>query len=124
MSMMRCVAAFTAAKNILFAGLLLIAFVPLVAYSQQIVPIAEAKRGTMVTVQGTVERITDEDEFRLTDESDSIRVYVGPNWVPADVGETVTVTGFVDDDFGPREIYARTLTRSDGSIVTFQHRYE
>jgi uncharacterized protein YdeI (BOF family) len=89
-----------------------------------ITPIADARRGTMVTVQGMVERITDHDEFRLTDATGSIRIYVGPNWVPADVGEAVTVLGFVDNDLGPREIYARELTRADGSIVTFDQRYE
>ncbi|MCR9220502.1 MAG: hypothetical protein NXI21_09770 [Alphaproteobacteria bacterium] len=87
-------------------------------------PVGELQRGSMVTVQGTVERITDEDEFRLADETGSVRVYVGPNWVPAAVGEAVTVDGFVDDDFGPMEIYARSLTRADGTIVTFERRYD
>ena len=94
------------------------------AFASQITPIADAERGTMVTVQGTVERITDEDEFRLTDPSGTIRIYVGPNWVPAELGEKVIVNGFVDDDPGPREIYARSLTRADGSVITFDHRYE
>lgn len=95
------------------------------ALAQTVTPIADIQRGTMVTVQGTVERITDEDEFRLTDTSGSIRVYVGPNWVPADVGEAVTVSGFADDDLvGPREIYARTLTRADGTVITFSMRYD
>jgi RecJ-like exonuclease len=86
--------------------------------------IADAQRGTMVSVQGTVDRITDTDEFRLTDESGSIAVYVGPTWAPVDVGDIVTVRGFVDDDPGPREIYARELTRADGSRVQFDHRYD
>lgn len=95
------------------------------ALASQITAIADAQRGTMVTVQGVVERITDEDEFRLTDASGSIRIYVGPNWVPVEVGETVTVDGFVDDDIiGPREIYARSLTRYDGTVITFDRRYE
>ena len=94
------------------------------AIASQIIPIADAQRGTMVMVQGTVERITDEDEFRLADASGSIRVYVGPNWVPAEVGETVIVNGFVDDDLGPREIYARSLTRADGTVITFDRRYD
>ena len=95
------------------------------AFASQITSIADAQRGTMVTVQGTVERITDEDEFRLADTSGSIRIYVGPNWVPANVGETVTVNGFVDDDLiVPREIYARTLTRADGTVITFDRRYD
>jgi uncharacterized protein YdeI (BOF family) len=87
-------------------------------------PIADTQRGTMVTVKGTVERITDEDEFRLTDATGSIQIYVGPNWVPADQGEAVTVSGFVDDDLiGPKELYARELTRADGTVVTFDLRY-
>lgn len=88
------------------------------------IPIDQAARGTMVTVQGTVERHLDTDEFRLADTSGQISVYVGPNWIPADLGETVIVHGFVDDDFGPREIYARTLTRADGTVITFEHRYD
>ncbi|MDP5085578.1 MAG: NirD/YgiW/YdeI family stress tolerance protein [Yoonia sp.] len=94
------------------------------AQAETITPIADAARGTMVTVQGTVERITDEDEFRLADASGEIRIYVGPNWVPVDVGENVTVNGFVDDDPGPREIYARNLTRGDGTLITFDLRYD
>ena len=109
----------------LFASLLVLALAPALAKAgERITPIADAQRGSMVTVQGTVERITDEDEFRLADASGSIRVYVGPNWVPASVGENVTVHGFVDDDLGPRELYARTLTRADGSVVTFERRYD
>ncbi|WP_322890101.1 MULTISPECIES: hypothetical protein [unclassified Yoonia] len=88
-------------------------------------PIADVQRGTMVTVAGTVERITDEDEFRLTDASGSIQIYVGPNWVPAEVGESVVINGFVDDDLVfPREIYARSLTRADGTVITFDLRYD
>jgi uncharacterized protein YdeI (BOF family) len=108
-----------------FAAVLLLALAPALAVAaERITPIADAKRGSMVTVKGTVERITDEDEFRLADASGSIRVYVGPNWVPANEGEAVTVHGFVDDDLGPRELYARTLSRADGSVVTFDRRYD
>lgn len=95
------------------------------AFASQITSIAEAQRGTMVTVQGTIERITDEDEFRLADASGHIRIYVGQNWVPADVGETVIVNGFVDNDLVfQREIYARSLTRADGTVITFERSYE
>ena len=52
-----------------------------------IIPIGELQRGTLVTVAGTVERVTDEDEFILADTSGRVRVYVGPNWVPANLGE-------------------------------------
>ncbi|MGK7871257.1 hypothetical protein, partial [Falsiroseomonas sp. E2-1-a20] len=86
-------------------------------------PIADLRRGTMVTVVGIVDRILDTDEFRLRDPSGTIRVYVGPNWVPADVGERVTVRGFVDDDL-IKEIYARELVRADGSTMRFERRYE
>ncbi len=104
---------------------ILAAFFTTSVMANPITPIAEVQRGTMVTVQGTVERITDEDEFRLADASGSIRIYVGPNWVPADVDEAVIVNGFVDDDLiGPREIYARSLTRADGAVVTFGRGYD
>ena len=93
------------------------------AIAETITPIGEVQRGTSVTVQGAVERLLDEDEFRLTDASGSIRVYVGPNIVPAQVGETVTVRGFVDDDF-VREIYAREMVLADGSVVRFDRRYD
>lgn len=90
--------------------------------TESVTPVGELKRGTMVTVQGTVERILDKDEFRLADKTGRVRVYVGPNWVPADVGEVVTVRGFVDDGIGPLELYARSLTRADGSVVNFDSR--
>lgn len=102
----------------------LMALPVLAAPERVITPIADARKGTVVTVQGTVEAITDEDEFRLADASGAIRIYVGPNWVPVDAGESVTVHGFVDDGLGPREIYARDLTRADGTVVTFDLRYE
>ena len=90
----------------------------------KVTPISELQRGTTITVRGEVARITDEDEFILKDSSGSVRVYVGSDMVPAEVGENVTVSGFVDDDvIGPKEIYAKTLTRADGSIVTFDHKY-
>lgn len=110
----------------LATGLFLAFSLPLNAQTTpEITPIADTQRGTMITVQGTIERITDADEFLLTDATGSIRIYVGPNWVPANPGEAVTVSGFVDDALiGPKEIYARELTRSDGSTVTFDHAYE
>ena len=94
------------------------------AWAGNVTPIDDVERGTMVTVAGEIQRITDTDEFRLRDDTGSIRVYVGPNWVPATVGESVTVSGFVDNDFGRLELYARTLTRADGTVVQFEHRYD
>ncbi len=101
-----------------------ITLVALPAHAQRdVTPVSKAERGTMVTVQGKVARILDEDTFRLSDSSGEIRVYVGPNVVPAKVGEKITVHGVVDDDPGPREIYARTMMRADGTLVTFDYRY-
>lgn len=94
------------------------------ALAQTATPIGDLQRGSMVTVSGTVERIMDTDEFRLADPTGSVRIYVGPNWVPAQVGEQVSVSGFVDDGIGPKEIYARTLTHADGTVVQFEHRYD
>lgn len=103
----------------------LMALMTPISFSGEVLtPIGELKRGTMVTVAGTVERITDEDEFRLVDDTGRVRVYVGPNWVPANVQENVTVNGFVDDGIGPLEIYARSLTRADGTIFYFERRYD
>lgn len=92
---------------------------PALAQTPPTTPVAEASRGMAIVVQGVVERITDEDEFRLADATGSILVYIGPNRMPAQIGETITVEGQVDDDPGPLEIYARTLTRADGTVVTF-----
>lgn len=86
--------------------------------------IGSLERGQSVTISGTVDRITDEDEFRLRDASGTVRVYVGPTMVPVNTGEVVTVEGFVDDDPGPIEVYARSLTRADGTQVTFSHSYD
>ena len=88
------------------------------------VPIDSLQNGMTATVAGTVERITDEDEFRLTDASGSITVYIGPQIVPFDVGETVTVEGIVDRDGLGLELYAREAVRADGSVLQFSHSYE
>ena len=109
--------------QVLAAALTLAIASPTAALADDVMRIADVQRGAMVTVSGTVERILDENEFRLTDQSGSITVYVGPNWVPAEIGEAVTVQGFVDDDW-TREIYAREMVRADGSVVQFDHRYE
>lgn len=88
---------------------------------ENITKIGDVTRGANVTLQGKVTRILDEDEFRLADETGSIRVYIGwRNRVMVNVGETVTVKGFVDDDlvnvFRP-EVYANELVREDGTTV-------
>jgi uncharacterized protein YdeI (BOF family) len=108
-----------------FLAAFLLAAMPLAApaAASEATRIAELARNTNVTVVGTVERLTDEDEFILRDASGSVRVYVGPNFVPANPGDAITVRGFVDD--GLRlEIYAREIVRPDGSTVTLDHRYD
>ena len=92
------------------------------AFAKEVTKIGDLERGAQVTLRGEVTRILDEDEFRLRDETGSVRVYVGwRNRVMVDVGETVTVTGIVDDDliaaFRP-EVYARTIVRADGTAIT------
>lgn len=111
-------------RSALLTGALVLLFSPVSAESPEIVSIAEAHLGAVVTVQGAVERITDEDEFWLADDSGRILIYVGSEPVPAEVGETVIVSGRVDDDPDPREIYARTLTRADGTVITFDQTSE
>jgi uncharacterized protein YdeI (BOF family) len=84
--------------------------------------VATLVRGQPVTIVGVVDRITDEDEFILRDATGTVRVYVGPNFVPAAAGETVTVSGRVDDDWS-LEIYATVIVRADGTRVDLPHRY-
>ena len=86
-----------------------------------ITEISALQVGTTATITGVVERITDEDEFRLADSSGAVLVYVGSNIVPFDVGETITVEGIVDRDLGVLEVYARQATRADGSALIFNH---
>ena len=88
------------------------------------VAIGDLQYGTSATISGVVDRITDEDEFRLRDESGSVLVYIGPGIVPFDTGEAITVSGIVDRELGRLEVYARQATRADGTKVTFDHRYD
>ena len=85
--------------------------------TQATTAIGEIARNTMVTVSGTVQRVTDEDEFVIEDATGSISVWTGNQFFTVDVGESVTVTGFVDDDL-LKEIYAQEIIRADGSVVS------
>jgi uncharacterized protein YdeI (BOF family) len=106
-----------------FLACFLLAAAPAAAAPNDATRIADLVRNTNVTIIGTVDRLTDEDEFVLADASGSVRVYVGPNLVPVNPGDAVTVRGFVDDDLR-LEIYAREIVRPDGSTVTLDHRYD
>ncbi len=92
--------------------------------ASEVTKIENLERGANVTLQGEVVRILDEDEFRLRDDTGSVQIYIGwQNRVMVDVGENVTVSGFVDNDlidvFRP-EVYAREIIREDGSTVELQ----
>ena len=89
------------------------------AYAQTVntTAISDVQRGSQVTLQGTIQSIPDYDEFILADSSGTIEVYLGPNRVSVEVGETVTVSGFVDDDLGPLDLCASTIIRADGTSV-------
>ncbi|MEM8986832.1 MAG: hypothetical protein AAGC95_08925 [Pseudomonadota bacterium] len=87
------------------------------------VTVKEAKRGMAVTIDGTVDRITDSDEFKLRDETGVLEVYLGPNYVELRPGEKVTVSGFMDDGF-VKELYARKIVFEDGRVVELSHSYD
>jgi uncharacterized protein (TIGR00156 family) len=95
---------------------------PVATPAVTVTSIGDVRRGSMVTVEGTVERILDTDEFRLADASGRIRVDVGyPNFVPVAEGERVRVSGFVDRDVF-KEIYAREIVHADGRVTRLDRR--
>ena len=91
------------------------------AAEQAVTPIDQLQRGMPSTVQGTVLRFTDEDTFRLQDDTGTVSVYIGwRNRVALRPGESVTVEGLVDDDLLSvvrPELYAHRITRADGSVI-------
>jgi uncharacterized protein YdeI (BOF family) len=95
---------------------------PAGAAMAEIMAIGDIRRGMMATVEGSVNRITDEDEFILADATGNIRVYIGPNAMPVRAGDAVRVEGFVDDDLR-MEIYADTITLADGEVISLPRRY-
>lgn len=82
-----------------------------------ITSIADLRRNTVVTVQGSVERVSDEDEFHISDATGSVKVWTVNSFFTVEPGESVTVRGFVDDDI-LLEIYAQEIVRADGTVVT------
>ena len=84
--------------------------------------IDDLRRGEYATIRGEVVRYRDEDEILLRDESGRIEVYVGNgsrSAPPVDVGETIIVSGRVDDDLFAfsRELYATEIIRADGTTI-------
>lgn len=78
--------------------------------------IGDLVRNTFVTVEGTVERVTDEDEFFIADTTGSVKVWTGSPFGVVNPGEKITVRGFVDDDLF-LEIYAQEIITGDGTVV-------
>ena len=79
-------------------------------------PIANLQRNQVVTIQGVVDAIRDEDEFVLHDSTGSATVWTGGMMFPVQPGETLTVTGFVDNDI-ILEVYAQEITRESGEVT-------
>jgi uncharacterized protein YdeI (BOF family) len=91
------------------------------AIDGEITAVSEVRRGQHVTLRGTVDRIRDEDEFILRDDTGTIRIYIGwKNRMPVDEGTSVTVEGRADDDGFPGlrpEVYATALLLGNGDRV-------
>lgn len=105
----------------IFSIFLSIIFVISIAFAEEVTFIGNLERGMSATIEGEVSRILDEDEFRIQDETGSVRVYIGwKNRVSFPTGEKLTVRGFVDDDlasyFRP-EFYAFEIIREDGTVI-------
>lgn len=83
--------------------------------------IRSLRRGSFATIRAEVVRYRDHDEILVRDASGRIEVFLGNGVFPApvEVGETVTITGWVDDDLIDvrREIYATQIVREDGTVI-------
>lgn len=91
------------------------------AQSGSLTAIADLQRGQTVMVQGVVQRISDEDEFILADDTGTVEVWTGNTFFTVETGEQVTVRGFVDDDLR-LEIYAQEIVKGDGTTVSIDNR--
>ena len=89
-----------------------------------VIAISEVQRGQTVTVQGTVDHFFDSDEIRLRDESGTLRVYLGPDILPIESGERLRISGIMDNDLFLNELYAREVTRADGTVIEIDRRDE
>jgi uncharacterized protein YdeI (BOF family) len=105
------------------AALAMAAMLAQAAAAQDLTNIAELRRGMAASVQGVVDRLSDDDEFRIADDTGAVRVYIGPNPMPVAVGDTVTVHGMMDDDIGRLELYARQIVLADGTIILLRQDY-
>jgi uncharacterized protein YdeI (BOF family) len=90
-----------------------------------VTPVSKVRRGQRVILQGSVDRIRDEDEFILRDDTGRIKIYIGwKNDMPVSEGEVVTVEGRADDDAFPGlrpEIYARWIVLANGDRIDLRN---
>jgi uncharacterized protein YdeI (BOF family) len=77
-------------------------------------------RNTMVTIEGTVTRASEEDEFIIRDSTGSVQVYTGRTFFTVNVGDVVSVTGLVDES-AQLEVYADEITFEDGTVIKVRH---
>lgn len=91
----------------------------------QVIPIAQVRRGQAVVLRGEVVRLRGDDEFILRDDSGSIEVYIGwRNQMPVSSGQIVTVSGRADDDTLPGfrpDVYARHIILPNGQRVNLRN---
>lgn len=57
------------------------------------------------------------DEFTLTDSKGSVRIFTGITFFAANPGDTVTVTGFGDEDLF-MEVDAQEILPSTGEVIS------
>lgn len=82
--------------------------------------IEDLVRNTIVTIEGTVTRVNEEDEFLIQDATGSVQVYTGRTFFTVEQGQRVSVRGLVDDATF-LEIYADEITLPDGTVVNIRH---
>lgn len=85
-----------------------------------VTPIDSLVRNSAVIILGTVERVTDEDEFILRDETGTVQVYTGKTFFTVETGQLVTVHGRVDDA-RQLEIYADQIVLPSGESLSIRH---
>lgn len=82
--------------------------------------IANLRNNTLVTVTGQVTRVSEEDEFILTDSTGSVQIFTGGSLFAVKPGEIVTVIGLVDRSI-ILEVYANEIQHQDGTVTKVQH---
>jgi len=90
--------------------------------NEEIREIRSLRPGEFVVVTGEVIRFRERDEARIQDSSGRLDIYLGEQPLvrpPFQLGDTITVAGWVDDDrFDfPRELYATEIILSDGTTI-------